>query len=110
MKFKTCISVLLFLVSFEQKAQNPSNRFNDKCKVSVLANRSVQIEFAVDKNVRNVLVLLVDGSGNTVFLDSQYNFKGIYKRTIDLSKSPKGNYYLKIMNDDEVMNKKLDIE
>lgn len=108
---KACLCIFLFLISFQQKAQNSSKtNFNDQLKVNVLQDRSVQIEFTADENISNVLVLLVDNSGNTIFLENHNNFKGIYKRTVDLSKSAKGDYYLKITNDDETVNRKLKFE
>lgn len=108
---KNLLCIFLLVIALQYNAQTAAKTNSDnKFKVSVSAERSVQIEFPVDKNIYNVLVLLVDDSGNTVFLDNQYNFKGVYKRTIDLSKSPIGNYYLKISNDDAVVTKKIRVE
>ncbi len=108
---KNLIYAFLFVISLQCNAQTAATAdTNNKLKISVSADRSMQIEFPVDKNVYNVLVLLVDDSGNTVFLDNQYNFKGIYKRNVDLSKSPIGNYYLKVSNDDAVVTKKLSFQ
>jgi len=98
--------IILSLFALPLSAQLTPKTFpNIKYNVTILANKTVEIQFNAPQNIYNVLVVIRDDSGNTVFLENQYNFKGPYKRTVHLSAT--GVYYLKIVNDDDIMNKKL---
>jgi len=73
-------------------------------------NNKVEIKFTSTKNTPNLLVLIVDSTGHTLFLDNQFNFKGDYKRMVDLSSNGKGKYYLKITDGESRINKQFSIE
>jgi len=110
-KIRLCVFIFLFFAAFDQSAQNSSKtKTPDKYKVNVIADRVVNLEFTADKAIGNLLVVLSDNFGNTLFMDCQYNFKGLYKRTMDLSSYGKGDYHLKIVTDEEEVNKKLNIQ
>ena len=70
-------------------------------------NHKVDIEFTVDKEISNLLVLVSDSLGNTLFLDNQYRFKGNYKHTLDFKERGKKWYSLKIIKDEEQISKKI---
>jgi hypothetical protein len=81
--------------------------------VSIVSNpvkQTVNIEFIADKEISNLLVVLTDSKGNTLFLDNRYRFKGIYKKDLDLTQSGKGDYSLQIINDEEKINKTLTMQ
>jgi hypothetical protein len=112
MKFKLIgLTVLLaFAIPCKNVAQNVS-KADEKpdYKVSLLENRSVNIEFDTDKTLSNILIIIVDDLGNTVFLDNQHDFKGTYKCSVDMSTYSKGNYYVRIKTDEEEKQTKLSI-
>lgn len=78
--------------------------------ISNYVNNELEIEFKVNKRTANLLVLLSDGTGHTVFLDNRFDFAGDYKRTINLGPSGKGKYFLKVLDDTEQIDKALVLE
>ena len=102
--------ILAFVFSYMNQAQNASKQEpKTDYKVSLLEDRSVNIEFDTEKTVSNILIIIVDDFGNTVFLDNQSDFKGTYKCNIDMSTYSKGDYYVRIKSDTEEAQKKLSI-
>ena len=93
-------------------AQTVQSKFtgNDIKIVNDLANHKVDIEFIVDKEIFNLLVLITDSLGNALFLDNQYRFKGNYKRSVVLKEAQKGVCFLKIGRDGDQFIKNLIIE
>jgi hypothetical protein len=85
-------------------AYRPGNPVNIE---NTNADRKLDIHFNSDAVIENLLVIVSDSTGQTVFLDNQYRFKGIYARSIDLSGSPKGEYSVKVIRDDDKINKKI---
>jgi hypothetical protein len=73
-------------------------------------NKKVNIEFGTENEVYNLLVLITDSSGQTVFLDNRYHFKGDYKHTVDFKDYHKGEYSVKIIGDEEKIDKKIDVK
>ena len=71
------------------------------------SNNKVEINFSAPEKINSLLVLIADSSGQIVFLDNKIDFKGTYKRIVDLRK---GNYYLKINDNEERIIKPLIIE
>jgi hypothetical protein len=59
------------------------------------------ITFNAPVEVANLLVLLVDDKGNTIFLDNQYRFKGPYRHVIDLKPFVSAHYQLQVRNDED---------
>lgn len=75
---------------------------NPEVKVEVDSiHRKVNVEFSADKPIYNLLVLMTDSSGNTVFLDNQYQFKGKYRHNIDFAPGKKEKYFLQIIRDND---------
>jgi hypothetical protein len=70
-------------------------------------NKNITITFRAEKEILNVLVLVYDQTGNTIFLDNKYHFRGDYKGLVDIKHLPEGDYTVSIINDDEKFNKKL---
>lgn len=93
------------LFEFSQEAKP-----KEKYRVNVLDDRSINIEFDTEKPIANVLILVVDSAGNTIFMDNQSNFKGSYKCNIDMKLYNKGTYDVKIKSDGEEIDKKLSLK
>ncbi len=100
-----CCMCSMPLLEFSQEAKP-----KEKYRVNVLDDRSINIEFDTEKPIGNVLILIVDSAGNTIFMDSQSNFKGSYKCNIDMKLYNKGTYDVKIKSDGEEIDKKLSVK
>lgn len=70
-------------------------------------NGKLEVDFDNDKQVDNLLVIVTDSLGNTIFLENLYRFKGSYKKSIELTNKGKGSFTLHISKDEEKINKKL---
>jgi hypothetical protein len=70
-------------------------------------NNNVEIEFRQNKKT-NLLVLLTDATGHTVFLDNRNNFSGNYKQKFEVAK--KGEYFLKVIDDSGQFSKQFTIK
>lgn len=103
-----CFLLATFLLTLQLSAQKNVAEDKDNAFkiVNDSINRKVDIEFKAERKVYNLLVLITDSVGHTMFLDNQYNFKGLYKRTVDSKKLSKGKYSLKIIKDEEKYQKK----
>jgi hypothetical protein len=100
------------LLSSFLSAQNAgSSKIKDDVKVinDHLANK-VDIEFSSDKEIYNLLVLITDSLGQTYFLDNRYRFKGNYKHSVDFKDYHKGVYSVKIIGDDDKIDKKINVK
>lgn len=69
--------------------------------LALAAGEPLQISFVEPKNIDNLLVIVSDSTGRTIFLDNKYRFEGTYKHRLDLSRSGKGKYTLSIIKDHE---------
>ncbi len=78
--------------------------FND----SIL--NKLEIEFDCVVPINDLLVLITDSSGNTVFLECQRMFSGKYKHTVDFNKCARGSYDIKIIRDNLRMNRRIEID
>lgn len=67
----------------------------------------ITLEFDADKKIYNVLVVVSDSLGTTLFMDNQYRFEGHYKSDIDLRKP--GNYSVDITCDDRHFTQKVKV-
>lgn len=67
----------------------------------------VRVRYSSNKEINSFLVLITDSKGNTLFLENNHRFTGIYLRHIDLSKSPKGEFQVNIICDEDKMSKKI---
>ncbi|MGZ3865564.1 MAG: hypothetical protein ACXVC6_13490 [Bacteroidia bacterium] len=72
------------------------------------ANKKIEINF-IAKPSANLLVLIADSTGHTVFLDNRYNFKGNYKGVLKTG-NDKAKYHIKIISDAERIDKKVPVE
>lgn len=88
-----------------------ARKINDDVKLQCnkLSN-NVSIEFSARNEILNLLVIVTDSIGNTIFLENQYRFKGNYKRLINFTSHPKGKYQVKIIGDEQKINRKLDVQ
>ncbi|MCW3075674.1 MAG: hypothetical protein JWO32_283 [Bacteroidetes bacterium] len=82
---------------------------NVKVECEKFSNR-VDIEFSALKEISNLLVLITDSLGQTIFLDNQYRFKGNYKIHADLSNNLKGKYTVRIIGDEQKIDRKIDVQ
>lgn len=73
-------------------------------------NQKVHVELKANNEILNLLVLISNSSGQTIFLDNRYHFKGDYKHSVDLTGSGKGRYFLKIIGDEKHFDKSMSIE
>lgn len=65
------------------------------------AGEPLHISFTEPNRIDNLLVIVSDSTGRTIFLDNKYRFEGAYKHQLDLSRSGKGKYLLSIIKDRE---------
>jgi hypothetical protein len=72
-------------------------------------NRMLTVAFKCPSEIYNVLVLLTDAKGNTIFLENKQRFKGEYQRTVDLKGSAPGIFELQVINDEERITQSLSI-
>jgi hypothetical protein len=91
------------------QTQAPSKLKNDLKIETDGLNKKVDIAFGTEKEIYNLLVIVTDSLGQTVFLDNKYKFKGDYKHSIDFKEYKKGSYSVKIIADDEKVMKKIDV-
>lgn len=105
MKNKTLLLILVAFIGFATKviAQKvpPKSKISNLKIVNDTINHKVDVEFMADKEISNLLVIITDSLGHTIFLDNQYRFKGNYKHSMDFKKKGKGKYSLKIIKDEE---------
>jgi hypothetical protein len=90
-----------------------TNYSNLPTQVNTIHDKSrgkLDLEFKNDKLVDNLLVILTDSAGQTVFLENLYRYQGIYKKNIELPYKGKGFVTLHINKDDERIIKKLTLK
>ncbi len=89
-------SLLTFQIA---TAQNTANQQPGQ-QIIYLTN-PVQVSVDNDAAVENLLVVISDSTGQTIFLDNRFHLVGPYLRSVDLSRSGKGPYSLSIAKDDQ---------
>ena len=97
----TCLTTII------AQTVQPISTSSDLKIVNDSIGHKVAIEFTADREISNLLVLIADSLGNTLFLDNKYRFKGIYKHSLDFKERGKDWYSLKIIKDEEQINKKI---
>lgn len=97
--------ILAFANASAQDAKTPYVPLDVKTSVDSFKN-NVNVEFKIDSE-EDVLVVVTDSSGITVFLENQFRFKGIYKKSIDLPY--KGKFNLNVMREKERTNKSFEV-
>jgi hypothetical protein len=71
------------------------------------ALQKIDIQFEAETEISNLLIIVSDKKGETVFLDNQYRFKGEYKRSIDMKEYGKGEFSLKVIRDENSFNQQI---
>jgi len=100
--------LFLLLLSTAMQAQSPSRAIPTDVKiVSDPDTQKIHIEVSQGQEIINLLVLVVDDSGHTVYLDDKSHFKGTYISEVDLKKEGRGMYDLKIIADKEEIRQKV---
>jgi hypothetical protein len=74
------------------------------------AQQILDVRFSSENEIASLLVIVSDKRGETLFLDNQYRFKGEYKRVIDLKEYGKGEFFLKVVRDEDIFDKKITIQ
>ncbi|MDX5345747.1 MAG: T9SS type A sorting domain-containing protein [Hymenobacteraceae bacterium] len=64
------------------------------------------LSFTLEKKA-SALITVRDASGREVYRENLNRFKGRYNKELDLSRQSKGIYFLQIISDNQVFNKKL---
>jgi hypothetical protein len=108
------VGIILLFILFcrsEIKGQKSAEtNKDDKYKISVSSAKNLTIAFENRVTIDQLLVLVYDDKGETIFMDSQYNFKGDYSRSVDLSKGNSATYSLKIIYRDEKIDRSISIK
>jgi hypothetical protein len=73
--------------------------------VQLAAGEPLRIRFTEEQRIENLLVMITDTLGNTLFLDNKYRFEGEYQQSLDLSRAGKGKYRLSIIADQRRSNR-----
>ncbi|MCD6020110.1 MAG: hypothetical protein K0S53_3231 [Bacteroidetes bacterium] len=108
--FKKVVGVILFFLAFNLKAQTGMKIPTDVKANPNSATGKLDVEFKNEKQVDNLLVIVTDSLGRTIFLENLYRFKGPYKKSIELSEGGKGSFSLQVIKDAERIHKKLSIK
>lgn len=108
-KRATLFSILCFTSTiYAQGVAEPKIKEDVKIVNDRMAN-NVNIAFKAEKEIYNLLVLITDSLGQTIFLDNRYRFNGDYNQSIDFKNYKKGQYTIKIIGDDDKITKKIDV-
>jgi hypothetical protein len=99
--------VLLSAGSLEAQTIAAKNKPSEVSIVADPIRQKIKIEVNQGAEISNLLVLVIDETGNTVYMDDKSHYKGIYKNEVDLGKKGKGMYALKIIADHEEINQKV---
>jgi hypothetical protein len=102
---------------FVYKRSNPGNKMSkekpaDKSGISLFPNPNdgkFSLKFHSDKK-SDVSVKVYDAQGKEVYSETMNDFKGDYSNQLDLSSKGKGNYILKITQDNKTMTERFVIE
>jgi hypothetical protein len=112
MKNINTTSILLFflcLKPFCAEAQSNNTITSDnKIRVTATAdNQKIHLQFKADTETGNLLVIVTDKTGETIFIDNHSHFKGEYERDIDLAETIKGEYSICVRNDESIYNEQI---
>ena len=111
-KYSVFLLTVILSIALKSNAQTVSSPKNidDVEVVNDKLNNKMNIEFSANKEIYNLLVLITDSIGQTVFLDNRYRFKGDYKHSIDFKEYNRGQYLVQIIGDNQKINKKIDVK
>lgn len=68
------------------------------------------IEFSSVETIKDVIMIITDSTGNTVFFEQIEKHSGNYLRTINLKESGRGTYHLKLMRDENIFSASLTVQ
>ncbi|MDF2437917.1 MAG: hypothetical protein K0Q95_2293 [Bacteroidota bacterium] len=113
MKLLTSVLVILIYTDpLEMAAQKGLQKLEDK-DVTLLIDKNhntAALSFKTQDEVSDLLILVSNEKGETVFMDNKDHFKGEYKNTIDLNSFSKGEYSIKVKIDENELNKEFIIQ
>lgn len=111
MSFKKTLLILNLLITGSLACQTVGVKLPTEIKaIPDKVNGRLDIEFKNDKQVDNLLVLVTDSAGQTVFLENLYRYKGLYKKNIELPYGGRGFVTLHINKDEERIIRKLSLK
>lgn len=92
----------------QQEQRSPITKNFTVC----IGNKPMQctITFSSAAVIDNVLVLVHDPKGQTVFLENKNRFKGEYRKELDLQGLSPGDYTVQVYNDHEKMRSRVRLE
>ncbi|MCW3070366.1 MAG: hypothetical protein JWO44_256 [Bacteroidetes bacterium] len=109
MKFLFVLLISFSTLAVKAQTQSQSASTNKPVQVQEKASQKITVQFGNDKEISNLLIIVTDNKGQTVFLDNQYRFKGDYERTIDLVETGAGAYTIKVVRDEDVYVQQIQI-
>jgi hypothetical protein len=112
MVYKLLASLIILLLPVITTAQANKIQLSPS-DVKTIVNSSSQevtIELNVQETTENLLILITDATGQTVFLENLHRFRGLYKKNVDLKGTKKGKYLLKVAKDDEKVIKNIFVQ
>jgi hypothetical protein len=105
------ILVFIFCILISQRySAQTAKESNDIRVTKGSGQKKIDIEFDNTKEIYNLLVLITDSTGRTIFLDNRYRFKGNYRHTVDMTGEKSGNYKLNVTLDETRINKNLRVD
>lgn len=111
MGLKKMLSVGLLAMAGSFMGQTAGIKLPTEVKiVSDKVKGRLDVEFKNESQVDNLLVILTDSAGQTVFLENLYRFKGLYKKNIELPYKGKSFVTLHINKDEERIIRKLSLK
>jgi hypothetical protein len=108
----SALIILIYTDPLELAAQSGVQKLKDD-DVTLLIDenhRTVDLRFKATEEINDLLILVSNEQGETVFMDNKDHFKGEYKNTIDLNSFAKGEYSIKVKTDKNELNKEFVIE
>lgn len=97
-----CLLILIFSATLPLAVSAQQNIiFREKTSLILTAGQPLIISFTPAGTVNNLLVLVTDSAGRTLFLDNKYRFTGPYQERCNLAASGKGTYHLSIILDEK---------
>lgn len=110
MSLKNLLLIALIALAGSLASQTIVKQTTEVKSVPDKVKGKLDVEFRNDKQVDNLLVILTDSAGQTVFLENLYRYKGLYKKNIELPYQGKGFVTLHINKDEERIIRKLSLK
>lgn len=107
---KVFLLMFFLALSTMSYSQSPKALSPFEYTVKGIDDRKVELQFHSDSVIHDLLIVVTDKNGQTIFLDRQHKFKGTYKQEIDLNGSDKGSYSFLVMRGNEEYVKTFNIK